>query len=811
MNLLPDDLRTAFRQFAQAPLLTLTAAISLAAALGAGTLLFSIVNSLLLSPVAGVPEAERMVEIGRTTQSYGFDSLSLPNLRDLEQSVTTVDALYGHSALTMNMRGAEGPMRINGRMVSGSYFRAMQQVPQKGRLIQPADDRPGAPERIAVISDRFYRDRLGANPSVLGSTLTVNGQGVTVAGVAAPGFDHPGLGTSTDLYLPLGLAAELGRLPADALDSRGSRWMNAGGRLAEGRSLNELNAELVSLGNRLESAWPVANREIGYTAKPMRALPPPARMPVTVFVGMLFALVGVVLLVATTNVASLLLARGEDRRREIAMRLVLGAGRGRLLRQMLVETLVLVVAAGSLGAAAAWLAKRTLEGIELPLPEPVALNLDLSFSPSVMAFLVIAVLVATLLAGLFPAWRAARSAPSQVLAGSGRSIAGGRGGFRTVLAATQVAFSLLLLVLAGLFVNAVQRAGDVDIGYRVDGVYTAGVDLKPTGFDYDQRVALIERYVAALEDDAAFESAAAAAVVPLSMSRMGLGDFIREGGETVDADVNVVSGNFFGTLEIPVRGRVFDARDREGGEAVAIVNESLARRLAPDGDALGEVFGFGSVAESRPMRIIGITPDGRYRDISDTGTGFVYLPYRQRPRSGMHVFVRSDAGLRAVDQRMSEIQSRIDPRLLKPLAQPLEDIASLTLLPQKIAGGLATALGVLGSLLAGIGLYGMLAQLVASHTHEIGVRIALGAAPAAIRRRMIWIGARPAVWGAGLGMLLSVLAAGTLEGFLFGVRGRDTLAFAAGLTLLAMICAAALARPALKAARVLPSEALRDE
>ena len=811
MNPFSDDLRTALRQFAQAPLLTMTAVISLAAALGAGTLLFSVVNSLLLAPVAGVPDAERMVDIGRTTQSHGFDSLSLANLRDLEQRSTTTEALYGHSALTMNLLGSEGPIRVNGRMVSGNYFRAMLQVPQAGRLIQPTDDRPGAPARIAVLSDRMYRDRFGADPSVLGSTLTVNGLSVSVIGVASPGFGHPGLGAPTDLYLPLGLAADLGRLPAGALDSRGSRWMMAGGRLAEGRSLNELNAELVSLGNQLKAAWPVANRGIGYAAKPMRALPPPARMSVTVFVGMLFGLVGVVLLVATTNVASLLLSRGEDRRREIAMRLVLGAGRGRLLRQMLIETLVLVMAAGTLGAAAAWIAKRALEGIELPVPEPIALNLNLTFSPMVMAFLVAMVLLTTLLAGLLPAWRAARSAPSQVLAGSGRSVAGGRGGFRMVLAGTQVAFSLLLLVLAGMFVNAVQRAGDVDIGYRVDGVYTAGVDLKPTGFDYDQRVALIERYVDALEDHPGFDSAAAAAVVPLSMSRMGLGDFIREDGDAVSADVNVVSGDFFETLEIPVRGRVFDARDQQGGEAVAIVNESLARRLAPDGEVLGEVFGFGSANENRPMRVVGITPDGRYRDISDTGTGFVYLPYRQNPRSNMHVFARSDAGLREVERQMTEVQMRIDGRLLKPLVQPLEDIASLTLLPQKIAGALATTLGVLGSLLAAIGLYGMLAQLVASHTHEIGIRIALGAAPAAIRRHMIWIGAKPAVWGAALGVLLAGLAAGALEGYLFGVRGKDTLAFAAALVLIALICAAALTRPALRAARVLPSEALRDE
>ncbi|MGK7295456.1 MAG: ABC transporter permease, partial [Candidatus Wenzhouxiangella sp. M2_3B_020] len=362
MTQLLADFRTAMRQFARAPVVTLTAVVSLAAALGAGTLLFSIVQTLMLSPVQGIPEAERMVEIGRTTQSFGFDSLSLPNLRNLDEQVKSAEAIYGHSAMTMNLASEDGPIRVSGRLVTGGYFDALRTVPEHGRLLQRRDDRRGNPAGAAVIDHGLFRERFGGDPArALGATLRLNGVPVEVVGVAPPGFDHPGLGHSTDVFVPMELAPALGRIPRDAADGRGARWMMAGARLAEGHSLESLNAELDAVGAALRDEHREANRNIGYVATPMRALPSPARGPIGTFAGLLFALVVIVLLVATFNVASLLIARGEGRRREIAMRYVLGAGRGRLLRQLLVETLILVAAAAALGAWMAYLGRRLFE------------------------------------------------------------------------------------------------------------------------------------------------------------------------------------------------------------------------------------------------------------------------------------------------------------------------------------------------------------------------------------------------------------------------------------------------------------------
>ncbi|MGK7296634.1 MAG: ABC transporter permease, partial [Candidatus Wenzhouxiangella sp. M2_3B_020] len=496
---------------------------------------------------------------------------------------------------------------------------------------------------------------------------------------------------------------------------------------------------------------------------------------------------------------------------EIAMRYVLGAGRGRLLRQLLVETLILVAAAAALGAWMAYLGRRLFERIELPSPLPPLLDLEIQFSPAVIGFVAAAVIVTTLLAGLFPAWRTTRAEPGRELAGSGRSVGEGRSGLRAALTGLQVAFSMLLLVLAGLFMGALQRAADVDIGYRVDDVYVAGIDLRRIGYDHGERVALVDRYIEAVAADPALEVAGAASVVPLNQSRQGLGDFLPADGEPVETDVNVVAGDFFDVLEMPVRGRKFDERDRFGGEGVAIVNETLASRLAPDGDVIGQVIDYGGPGDSRPLRIIGVAPDARYASLSNTGVSFVYLPYAQTPGVGMHLLTRSGAGRQAVDRRLAEIQNEVDPDLLRPRVDALADVAAVGLLPQKIAGGLATTLGMLGCILAAIGLYGMLAQLVAAHVQEIGVRQALGASPAAIRRRMAWIGARPAILGALVGIGLAGAAAMMLDGFLFGVRGTDGLAFLVALAVLAAVCAVALMQPALRAARVLPSEALRDE
>lgn len=812
MNLLPDDLRTAFRQFTQAPLLTLTAVVSLAAALGAGTLLFSIVQSLMLSPVKGIPQAERMVEIGRTTQSFGFDSLSLPNLRDLDQRLESADAVYGHSAMTMNLATGNGPVRVSGRMVTGGYFEALRVVPDHGRPLQRLDDRPGSAARVAVISHGLFRDRFGGDASqALGTTLRLNDVSVEVVGIAPPGFDHPGLGTATEVFVPIGLAPALGRIPEDAIDQRGSRWMMAGARIADGRSLASIESELDAVGAAISTEHPVANGNIGYTATPMRALPSPARGPVSIFVGLLFALVAIVLLVATFNVASLLLARGESRRREIAMRFALGAGRGRLLRQLMIETLLLVATAAVIGACIAFFGRRLFERIELPAPLPPLLDLEIQFSPAVMAFIAGAIIIATLLAGLFPAWRTTRAEPSRELAGSGRTVGDGRLGFRASLTGLQVAFSLLLLVLAGLFVSALQRAGDIDIGYRIDEVFVAGIDLRRIGYDHAERVALVERYIDAAATNPAFQGAAAASVVPLSQSRQGLGNFMPTDGQPVETDVSVVAGDFFGVLDIAVRGRKFDERDRFGGEGVVIINETLAERLAPGGNAIGQLINYGQPGDSRPLRIIGVAPDARYASLSDTGISFAYLPYAQTPGPGMHMLVRSGAGLQTVDQRLAAIQQDVDPNLLRPRVSALADVASISLLPQKIAGGLATALGLLGCGLAAIGLYGMLAQLVAAHAQEIGVRKALGASPAAIRRRIAWVGGRPAIIGALVGCGLAAVAARLLDGFLFGVRGADGVAFVGALVILALVCAAALVQPTLRAARIVPSEALRDE
>ena len=804
------DLGSGVRQLGRQPIASFAAVLSLAAALGAGTLLFALLNTLLLSPVADIPRSDRLVDIGRTSQGQGFDTLSLPNLRDLREQLEAAQYVYGHSTSMASLETTNGPIRVAVRLVTGDYFEAMQQQPRLGRLLRADDDAPNAPERVAVIGAGAFERLYGNDPTALGRVLRVNGVDLEIVGITEPGFDHPGLGSATDLFVPMGLAGAFGRLPNEAVEHRGARWLFGGARLADGATLTGIDAELDTLGARLRDAWPDRNRQIGYRAEPMRAIPAPMRMPAGVFIGLLFALAGIVLLVATSNVAALLLARGETRRRELAMRFVLGARRGHLVRQLLIETLVLVGTAGAVGVLLASVGRSLLRQVDLPLPIPIDLGVDLAFSWPVVAFVLTGVLLATLLAGLMPAIRSTRMSPAAVLAASGNALAGQRSWFRLALTGGQVACSLVLLVMAGLFVHAIQRAGGIDPGFETESVYTADVDLRSPDFE-GERAALIERYAAQLDADPMIESAGAAAVVPLTMSRMGFGGFVSDSGELLDADVNVVGGRFFETLAIPVRGRVFDERDGAGAEAVAIINESLARRLAPDGEVLGRAFEFGEVEDSRPLRIVGVTPDGRYSRLSETGTSFLYLPLAQLPMGDVYMFVRSPAPFRDIADRLERLQRTIDPRLLPPRVQSLDEVARVALLPQRIAGVLAASLGVLGGLLTALGLYGMLSHLVASHTREVGVRLALGASPARIRRRLVWIGLRPVLWGTAIGLIAAAIAARLLDGFLYGVQGADGLAFLFALVAISVISILALAGPARRAARIHPNEALRYE
>lgn len=802
------NLRSAGRQYLREPLMSSIAIVSLAVALGVCTYLFGFVNLLLLTPPTGLQQPDELVDVGRTMEHSGFDSLSYPNYRDLAQHAESFSELYAYTSLPVSLYEHDSPARVLLSLVSGNYFDALGVLPRAGRLLQSSDDRAPGEGAVVVASHAAFIEHLGGDPARIGENIELNGLRFTLVGVLPPTFKGTDISGSSDFYVPLGMAHAVGRSNAQVFETRGSSWLHAGGRLASGVTLEQANAELDALSRGLQETYPESNREMGFIAAPMRMLPAPARMPLTVFSGLLFGLIALVLLVATGNVAGLLIARGEARRHEIAMRHVLGARRRVIVVQLMTEVLVLSFASAALGLLVAWWLRQLVAGMEFPIP--LAIDLDAPFDLRVFGFIFAMSLVITLLAGLAPALRVSAQQPRTVLSGTSGQ-AGTRSRFRAIMVSAQMAFTLLLLILAGLFISALQRAGDVELGYDIQNVHVAEIDLRAGRFDAQTRRRVTGEIVERLGQQGRVENAAAARVVPLYFSTVGYGGFLLDDGESIGTDVNIVSPSFFDTLRIPVRGRAFGTDDVAGGERVAIVNRVLADMLSPNGDVIGRSFRFGDPADPWILRVVGVTPDARYSRLDDTNIPFMYLPLSQVEQDTVNVFVRTNAGKRAVEQMIGEAVRAADPRLAMPEVESMDDILALSLLPQRVAGGVATALGGLGVLLAALGLYGLLSAYVLGRTRELGVRLTLGASPRALMRAVLWRGLRLALAGAAVGLFMALLLARALNGFLFGLNAFDAMVFVIATGLLLGIGLVALLAPARRVLAIQPQEALRHE
>lgn len=801
-------LRSAGRQFIKEPLMTSVAIVSLSVALGAGTYIFGLANLLLLTPPA-LEEPAKLVDIGRTTQGHGFDTWSYPNYRDVAEQSRLLDGMYAYTRLPTGMYENNNAARADTMLVTGNYFDVLGVQPAIGRLLQTADAPAPGEGDVVVVSHAAFEKHLGGDASRIGKTLELNGVSFTLVGVLPEHFKGTGIEGAAEFYVPLTMAQRIGRLGGDYFDQRRANWLHAGGRMRDEVSVAQLKDELQALTNSLQAEYPVANENIGFTAAPMRMLPAPMRMPLMIFTGLLFGLVGLVLLVAASNVASLLIARGESRRHELAMRHVLGARRRAIIMQLMTEVFVLTLAAGVLGLLIAAWARGVVAAVELPIP--IALDLNIPFDWRVFGFVLAASFITSLLAGLLPAFRVSRQQPREVIGGSTTQIAGSRSVFRNLMVTAQVAFTLLLLIVAGLFISALQRASDVELGYDINNMHAATLDLRSNSYDNAQRNEIITRVLERLQQDGRVQSAAAAAVTPLFFSRMGYGGFLLGDGESLDADANIVTPGFFDALRIPVRGRGIESSDTAGSERVVVINQVLADKLAPGGDVIGRSFSFGDPEDPWMLRVVGVTPDARYSRLDDTNIPFMYLPVSQVPQDEMSFLIRSSLNDREMKRLTASAVRQVDPRLTAPDVISMAAILDFSLLPQRIAGGVALTLGTLGLLLAMLGLYGLLAGHVASRTRELGVRLTLGAQPRRLMRNVLWRGLRLTAGGMFVGLVLAMLLAGLLDGYLFGLDAFDGLVFVAAILVLSMTALFALLIPAGRVLRIQPQEALRHE
>ena len=816
-----QDLRYAARLLRRNPLFALTATLSLAIGIGANTTIFTIANALLFKPPPGVVEPDRLVDVGRSQNGQGFDNGSYPNYLDIRARNTVFTGMFAYrfGAEPMSLGGRDGAERIYGDMVTTNYFHVLGTRPLIGRLFAPEDGEEAGGTPITVMSYQFWMRRFNGDSAVVGQTLQLNGRPFTVIGVAPQEFHGTTL-LASDLWVPLNMVGELSpRRSVSILKSRESVWLVMGARLKPGVSVRQARGELENIGRALEQEFPAENRGKGLRVVASSPIPGNGA-PVAAFLAVLMGLVGLVLAIACANVAGVLLARASARRKEIAVRLAIGAGRGRLIRQMLVESMLLFLLGGAAGLAIARVMTTLLVSLlpTLPLPVGVTLSLD----ARALAFTLGLSLIAAVLSGLAPALSESKTEVVSALKADAR---GGpeRLRLRNAFVVGQVAFSIVLVVGAALFVRALQRATEINPGFDPRGVELAALDLSLAGYTTDTGRVFTRELIQRVRELPGVQSAALAAMVPLGGGGLGLGGLTvpgvqpPDGARFFDADWNVVTPGYFAAMRMTLAsGRDFTDADREGAPSVVIVNQTAARRWWPNQDAVGKTllqqqgYGPGTADTPRTLTVIAVAKDTKYRDLGEQPRTFVYVPQQQQYVPRTTIIARSTQGQRLAGD-LRKLLAQMNPNLPIVQSQTLEDYAALTLIPQRVAASVSGSLGIVGLLLAAIGIYGVTAYMVSSRTREIGIRVALGAQRGDVVRMVLRQGMMLALAGMTIGLVLAAGASRLIGSLLFGIGPTDPIAFGGSALLFCLIGLVACYVPARRATAVDAMEALRHE
>jgi len=810
--------RHAARQLRRTPAFALAAVASLAIGIGANAAIFSVADALLLAPTPGVRDAGRLVDVGRTTDGQGFDTVSFPTYRDLAARSDLFDGLYALRVepTALSLGAADGAERVFGEQVSASYFDVLGLVPAAGSFFRTAEETVGVPLRKVVLTHAFWTERYAADPGVVGREIRLNGDLFVIVGVAPRGFRGTTVLTP-DLWVPITAHAR-GFFDDEALEGRQNHGFVMGGRLRPGVTVSQARAGLSTFAAQLADAHPESYRREGLTAAPMSRVPGEAGEFAGPFVSVLMGLVGLVLLVTCTNLAGLLLARATARRSEMAVRLAIGASRRSLVGMLLTETL-LIFALGTLAAlGVARVVATAIGGVIATLPVPI--ELDLGLDVRVLVFTVLLALVTGLLTGLAPALQST----SAELQGDLKSDASAprRQRLRQVFVGAQLAFCLVLMVLGGLLWRALDTAAEIDPGMNVEAIQVVSADLGLGDYPAPERTAATDALRDRLASLPGVTAVGYSRHIPLEGSRIGLGG-LRLPGQTdpatyIDADWAIVSPDYLDTLGIPlVAGRGFSGADRDGTPLVAIVNERFAATVWPGANPVGQVlengmFRPGDQDGINRITVIGVARDAKYSWLGEAPTAFVYVPYAQyRPRE-VHFFVRHGgrevpAGFEAL---VRGVFKAFDPDLPVIRQAPFAQYAGLGLLPQRLAASLAGALAAVALLLGAVGVYGVTAYAVANRTREIGVRVALGADRGGVLRLVLRQALGLAAVGGAVGLLLALGLAQLIRSLLFGVSPADPWTLAGTVGLLLVVTLAASLGPARRAASVDPVRALRE-
>ena len=825
MHTLLQDLRYGVRLWWNSPGFTAVVVLTLALGIGASTTVFSWTDAVLLRPLPGAGNAHELLSFETLTPDGEFITNSYPDYRDYRDHLKLLAGLAMAQPNALSIGEADHAQRIWGELVSGNYFAVLGVRPVLGRAFLPEEygDKPGA-YPVAVISHRLWRTRFNSDPGVIGRTVHLNRHELTVVGVAPPEFRGSMAGLAFDIWAPVVMGPQLNGIGEWMLRDRKTRNLMGVARLGPGVNLEQARAEIAGLARQLARMDPYTNGGISATVLPLWKSHFGAQSLLLAPLQILAAVCGVLLLIVCANVANLLLARWTARQKEFSVRLALGAGRGRLARQCLTETLLLA----AVGAAAAvplalWMAGSL--GYLLP-PSSFPIALDIQLNGRILSFAALICVAAAVISGLAPALASARPDVNEGLKEGGRSATAGArpNRMRGLLVLSEVALALVALIGAGLFARSFQAARRISPGFEPNNVLLADFYLSTSGYGPEQRKQFCLRLRERLESAPGVVAVGYSDMVPLGFGTSWWEDLQIEGylpgrSENMKIYRNVVAPGYFRLMRIPlVDGRDFTEHDDEKSLPVMIVNDAFARRFFAGANPIGRrVRGWG-----RWFTIVGVAKQSKYHHLAEAPIPYFYVPFRQVYRADMSIAfsVRTAGDPNGALAALRREVRGIDPNVAVFDAMPLTEYMGACLFPQKMAASLLSVLGGLSLLLAGVGLYSVMAYSVTQRTHEIGVRMALGARPGDVLRLVMGQGMALALAGLvlGLGVALGLwrVVAGMSSGSAMGgggallsVSAADPLTYFGAALFRAAVAALASGVPAIRAARVDPMTSLR--
>jgi putative ABC transport system permease protein len=789
------DLRYGIRTLAKNPGFTIVAVLTLALGIGANTAIFSVVDAVLLRPLP-YPESDRLFTVYQTlpqdpAQNTG---VSYPNYLDWTQQNQVFDSIAAARGNSLSLSGQGEPTYIQTGSVTPNYFDVLLVKPLLGRTLQASDDALDS-NPVVVMSETVWRARFGADPAIVGGTITLDQHPITVVGVV-PAYFHPSVPDSAaQLWIPLRQDGVF----SDMRARRAGHYLAALGRLKAGVTVVQAQSEMAALEQRLAAQYPNENKGWGVRIVSLQAdMAGNVRTALLVLLGA----VGFVLLIACANVASLQLARAASRRKEIAIRVALGAGRQRLLRQFLTESVLLSAVGGAVGLV---LAYEALQGLIAWLPTDLPRVSEIHMDARVLAFGFGLSLLSGVIFGLAPAWHSTESRLGVALEGA-RGAGEGRTSHRArnIFVVAETALAIVLLVGAGLLIRSFARLQQVNVGFNPSQLLTAQIGLPRAHYTKpEQWISFYKQTLERMNALPGAQEAAVAVPLPLSDSYINLAFAIegrppRTRSDSPTADLVSISPNYFHVMQVPLlRGREFSDADSEGGGKVCVISSSLAQLLFPNQSPLGQRIVIGYPTDAS-REIVGIVGDVKDSDLAARESAQIYVPFVQNPFWAADIAIRAHGNPSALSGALREQIRAIDSALPVTEVRPMAEV-------------IGSLFGAAALLLAAIGIYGVLAYTVAQQTREIGIRMALGANPASVLRLMLARGLRLAGAGTAIGVLAALMLTQLLKSLLFGVSATDPVTFAAMGGLLFAVALLACYMPARRAMRVDPMVALRYE